>query len=232
MAIPDLIYDVGMNHGEDTAHYLSKHFRVIGVEANPVLAKECRSRFVDALNAKRLFIEPVAVAETTGVRKFWVNETNDAFSALDQNAGTRCGAFHVIDVPCVTFSDLLSQYGVPFYLKIDIERADINCLLSLNSSDLPKYVSIEAHELEFLIILYRLGYRGFKAIDQLGHNSRLPNLSNEKLISRGLKRLPQRCRRVSPWRQQRLASPSARRPPRPRPTPRRPPAATSPRCRS
>jgi FkbM family methyltransferase len=189
MAIPDLVYDVGMNHGEDTAYYLSKNYRVVGVEANPVLAEECRGKFADALNARRLFIERVAVAETTGVKKFWVNETNDAFSALDQEAGTRYGAFHVIDVPCVTFADLLSQYGVPFYLKIDIERADINCLLSLDSSDLPKYVSIEAHELEYLIVLYRLGYRDFKAIDQLRHNSRLPNLSNEQLVSRALKRL-------------------------------------------
>jgi FkbM family methyltransferase len=191
MAIPDLIFDIGMSHGEDTAHYLAKGFRVVAVEANPVLAEECRREFSEVLNAGRLFIEQVAVAETPGIKQFWVNATNDRFSALDQEAGQRGGAFHVIDVASVTFADLLSKYGVPFYLKIDIEGADINCLLSLDSSDLPKYVSIEAHKLEYLLILWRLGYRDFKVIDQTQHNSRAPNLnlSNERVVSRALKRL-------------------------------------------
>ena len=39
--IEDLIYDIGMNHGEDTAYYLSKGFRVIAIEANPGLTDEC-----------------------------------------------------------------------------------------------------------------------------------------------------------------------------------------------
>jgi FkbM family methyltransferase len=189
MAITDLIFDIGMNHGEDTASYLAKNFRVVGVEANPVLAAECRSKFAEALSAGRLCIESVGIAEKSGIEKFCVNETNDNFSAFSMDAGTRSGKFHVIDVPCISFADLLSKYGVPFYLKIDIERNDFHCLLSLDPSDLPKYVSIEAHELEYLFILWRLGYRNFKVVDQMRHNSRLPNFSNENLTLRALKRV-------------------------------------------
>ena len=37
----DLIFDVGLHHGDDAAYYLSKGFRVVGIEANPQLAERC-----------------------------------------------------------------------------------------------------------------------------------------------------------------------------------------------
>ncbi len=43
--ISNLIYDVGMNNGDDTAYYLEQGFRVVGIEANPDLAGHCRKRF-------------------------------------------------------------------------------------------------------------------------------------------------------------------------------------------
>jgi hypothetical protein len=36
--VSDLVFDVGMNDGADTVHYLSRGFRVIAVEADPVLS--------------------------------------------------------------------------------------------------------------------------------------------------------------------------------------------------
>ena len=38
----DLIYDVGFHHGEDTAYYLKKGFRVVAFEAHPRLAEKGR----------------------------------------------------------------------------------------------------------------------------------------------------------------------------------------------
>jgi hypothetical protein len=70
------------------------------------------------------------------------------------------------------------------YLKIDIEHADRYCLDPLKRHRLPKYVSIEAHELEDLLILWVLGYRHFKVIDQMRHNSTFPLLSNKNAFSR------------------------------------------------
>jgi hypothetical protein len=83
-----------------------------------------------------------------------------------------------------TFKEILVKHGVPYYLKIDIERADRYCLDTLKRPRLPKYVSIEAHELDYLLILWGLGYRRFKVIDQLRHNSTFPLLSNENAFSR------------------------------------------------
>ena len=38
---PKLVYDVGVHRGDDTAYYLHKGFRVVGVEANPAMAATC-----------------------------------------------------------------------------------------------------------------------------------------------------------------------------------------------
>jgi len=154
-----------------------------------VLADECAHKFADAIRASRCFIESGGIAETQEIQQFWVNETSDVFSAFDKDIGARFGKCHAVDVPGIRFADLLSKYGVPFYLKIDIEHADIHCLRALYPSDLPNYVSIEAHDLEYLLILWNLGYRKFKVIDQMRHNSRLPNLSNENPLLRVLKEL-------------------------------------------
>jgi len=43
--IGNLIYDIGMNNGDDTAYYLQRGFRVIAVEANPALVSQAIQRF-------------------------------------------------------------------------------------------------------------------------------------------------------------------------------------------
>jgi hypothetical protein len=45
MPINDLIYDVGMNNGDDTACFLSLGFRTVAIEANPELVKYAKARF-------------------------------------------------------------------------------------------------------------------------------------------------------------------------------------------
>jgi len=45
MPIERLIYDVGMNNGDDSAYYLSLGFRVVAIEANPELVEQAKLRF-------------------------------------------------------------------------------------------------------------------------------------------------------------------------------------------
>ena len=42
---PRLVYDVGVHRGDDTAYYLHKGYRVVGVEADPAMADHLRDRF-------------------------------------------------------------------------------------------------------------------------------------------------------------------------------------------
>jgi len=162
----DLIYDVGANNGNDTEHYLRRGFRVLAIEANPFLANAVRRRFETEVKDGRLTVLNVGIFERPGAFEFYVNETNDEHSSLDRDAGTRGRAFHKIEVECQTFGSILAKYGTPYYLKIDIERADIHCLREMNPDDLSTYVSVEAQDLEYLGYLQRLGYQQFKVIDQ------------------------------------------------------------------
>jgi FkbM family methyltransferase len=181
----DLVYDVGMHNGDDTALYLSQGFRVVAIEANPVLAETGRTRFASALAAGQLEILNIGVAACEGAFDFWVNEENDEYSSFVEEVGCRNGSrCHAITVPCLSFRQILDRHGVPYYLKIDIERGDVHCLTGLDRADLPRYVSVEAHSLEYLCILSRLGYDGFKCIDQLSHNFPGYRPDNESLRGR------------------------------------------------
>jgi FkbM family methyltransferase len=166
----DLIYDVGLHEGIDTRHYLNSGFRVVAVEANPTFVTEARIQFADEIADGRLVIVDSAVGPEAGSVSFWVNDENSEWSSIIESEGARDGTpAHVIEVKCVTFGSVLARYGVPYYLKIDIEGASVHCLEALSPPDLPSYVSIEALTLAYLGMLSRLGYNEFKVIDQRTH---------------------------------------------------------------
>ena len=93
----------------------------------------------------------------------------------------------IIEVPVVDFLDSLKRYGIPHYMKIDIEGMDTVCLKALMSFEQkPAYVSIESEKISFeklieeLHLLTRLGYEKFKAIQQFGiQNQAEPHPSKE-----------------------------------------------------
>ena len=165
-----------MHNGDDTAHYLGGGFRVVAVEANPLLAESGRNRFSDAISGGKLAICNVGISDKEGVQPFWINQEHSEFSSFLPDVAGRNGLHATpVEVPVATFGSILGKYGVPFYLKVDIEQYDVQCikaLQSLEKSDLPMYVSVEANELAYLDILRQLGYTGFKCIDQTAHNIR------------------------------------------------------------
>jgi hypothetical protein len=106
---------------------------------------------------------------------------------------------------------LLEQYGVPSYLKIDIEGHDHYCVADLRSDDLPAYVSLEMAQVEVLFALRDLGYTGFKLITQNDHSQLVVDLFSVKaLLKRRLQAYPAALR-FGQWAsrlRQRMAAPS------------------------
>jgi FkbM family methyltransferase len=183
------VFDIGMNNGDDSAHYLSKGCRVIAVEANPVLAQRARMRFGAEIASGQMVIESLGILDHPGRIPFWINEERDVFSSFDRARASRKGMkCRSVDVECVTLDTLLRKHGVPYYLKLDVEGAETHCLRCLESVRLPQYVSVEAESLECLLLLWQVGYRQFKIVDQMRHNSRFPNFTNENVFSRLAKR--------------------------------------------
>lgn len=162
-----LIYDVGMHDGSDTAYYLSLELRVVAVEANPALVREAKERFAREIRQGVLTVINAAVGPTRGRVELFVNESNTEHSSTLAAAGQRGGRYSTVEVERIPICDLLNEFGVPMYLKSDIEGDDRWCLDGLRGlADLPTYVSIEAHTEDYLHTLFELGYRRFKLIDQ------------------------------------------------------------------
>jgi FkbM family methyltransferase len=174
---PHLIYDVGAHKGEDTEFYLKKGFSVIAIEADPNLAGSIRARFHSEINSGQLTVIGAAIARTAGWVEFFANRHRSVWGTIERKWADRNKSLgapsEILQVPAVTFDSVLSDHGIPYYLKIDIEGADLLCLKALkNFSGSPKYISIESEKTRWSDLLYEfelfqsLGYDRFKIIDQ------------------------------------------------------------------
>lgn len=176
----DLVFDLGMHRGEDTHFYLAKGFRVVAFEADPDLVEQCRKKFAAELNSGQLVIVEGAIvanaAEQTSIT-FYKNPVVTVWGTIDadwKERNKRSGWDSVeITVPTVDFRSCVEKYGIPYYMKIDIEGADMVSLETLGDFDQqPDYVSIESSKLsldaigEELDVLESLGYDSFKAVQQ------------------------------------------------------------------
>lgn len=117
----DLIYDVGMYDGSDTACYLHRGYRVVAIEANPQLVDAAQLRFADALDSGRLHLLNLAIHETPGLDlPFWISEMTTC-SSFSEGVATKYASATATTVRTESFDRVLAAHGVPRYLKIDIE---------------------------------------------------------------------------------------------------------------
>ena len=187
------IFDIGMHNGTDTEFYLKKGFNVVAVEANPALLEVCHEKFGEYIKSGQLVIIGKAIAGHEGDVSFYVFPNKDDWGGLHESWNTSMIPDNEkITVPSMTFDSILEEYGIPYYLKIDIEGSDILCLKALAKYEAkPKYVSVEfltpnnlsgekVDALDLLCHLKALGYTKFLVSDQSKvSSSKCPNPSLE-----------------------------------------------------
>lgn len=176
----DLVFDVGAHLGEDSEFYLALGYRVVAVEANPLLAGQLRDRFRREIASGQYVLVPNAIDDRADQIEFYVNRQLSVWgttSAEWARRNERLGAkSDVIEVSCVPFVSLLRAHGIPHYLKVDIEGADMQCIEALRGfAGRPRYLSLESTKVSWrdlvaeFDLLESLGYREFKVIDQRAH---------------------------------------------------------------
>jgi FkbM family methyltransferase len=140
----NFIIDVGMNDGSDTAYYLHCGFGVIAIEADPRLAEAARRRFAREIEAGKLALLNLGIAPTTGAADFHL-ATNHQRSSFSTDVVSRRGMqiVETVRVPCAPLSAVIQQYGVPYYIKVDVEGNDLYCLESLSKIATPPYLSVD-----------------------------------------------------------------------------------------
>jgi FkbM family methyltransferase len=174
-----LVFDIGLHKGEDTNFYLKKGYRVVAFEASPDLIGLCKVRFKDEIADGRLHIVEGAITSEpgSGPIRFFKNERNSVFGTIRPDWNARNEAVGsggtIIEVNRVDVASCLERFGIPHFVKIDIEGADSVVLDALRAFDeRPAYLSIESNKVSLnevqkeLNVLSALGYEKFTAVQQ------------------------------------------------------------------
>lgn len=178
MISDDLIFDLGFHNGDDTDFYLAKGFRVVAVEANPKLSEAGLRRFAMDIKSGRLTLLHKAVSEVSGKVDFFIHATKTEWSSCflsmaesDGSASTR------ITVDSTNIHELFREYGVPHYMKVDIEGCDLLVSKHLCECEVkPRFVSFETSRSDYYGIfsyLYVSGYSKFQLVNQANHPKRV-----------------------------------------------------------
>jgi FkbM family methyltransferase len=166
----DLIFDIGLHKGFDSSFYLRKGFRVVGVEAREDLCEIARKNNASYVANGRLEIVPRALYDRSGSTvEFFINDNKDDWGSLYRGAAEHDGSeARRIAVSTITLEELFQRYGVPYYIKCDIEGGDSLFVDQLLASDCrPRYVSIEASSPDDVAKIRACGYNSFQIVNQL-----------------------------------------------------------------
>jgi FkbM family methyltransferase len=199
-----LIYDIGLHDGADTSHYLKEGCRVVAIDANPAAAE---NHFREYIQTGQLNIINRGVSDREGQLQFWICDDVSEWSSFHREIASRNGAkHHPIMVDCVPIIHIIKTFGVPDYMKVDIEGNDRNCIAALTAATSPRYISIEMDHAaadQDIQTLTELGYRRFKIICQNNTwhqvtktNARFYRLDPHHFIVRSLSRFRSTSKRL------------------------------------
>jgi FkbM family methyltransferase len=136
----DLIFDIGANDGTKSRIFLELGASVVAVEpdrANQAILKEKFLKF----RMRRLPVAIVgkAVGEASGSATMYVESPGSALNTLSRKwadsleqengrFGQKMGFGDSVDVETTTIDDLIARYGMPCYIKIDVEGYELKVL--------------------------------------------------------------------------------------------------------
>jgi FkbM family methyltransferase len=164
-----LVYDFGMNNGDDVDYYLAKGCRVIAVEANPALCESGAKRFPVNIADGTLKILNCAVSDREGTAEFFIHDQYSGLSTLAPDAARRSDIemnWTRIPVTLRQASSIIREFGEPLYVKVDVEFVDHIVLRDLLVHAIkPPYISAESHLIDVYCCLVSMGYEKFKLLD-------------------------------------------------------------------
>lgn len=185
----DLIFDLGFHNGDDTDFYLAKGYVVVAVEANPELVAEGQKRFASEIENGRLNLINKAIAAERGSVDFYIHQSNSDWSSCHRDIVSSDGSEPLlVKVEGISLHELYSSYGVPHYLKVDVEGSDVFVAKQMSEYPIkPEYISFETSRRDFAGLfsyLYVAGYTEFQLINQANNemlHSRTETLNGQQI---------------------------------------------------
>ncbi|MCF8236666.1 MAG: FkbM family methyltransferase [Saprospiraceae bacterium] len=163
----DLCFDLGAHLGNRTTVWRQLGAIVVAVEPQPRCVEELQRRFAEDT---QVTILPAAITRHSGSATLHINSASPTISTLRDDAWqSHMARFssrnerwdECIEIPTCTLEDLIREYGLPAFCKIDIEGSELDVLRGL-LQPLP-HLSIEffSEDLqEAFAVLDRLEYLG------------------------------------------------------------------------
>lgn len=154
-----LIFDIGANQGYKTGIFLALGARVLAVEPDRANQKVLQQRYVKyRLKKKPVVIVDKAVSESDGIGRLMIDAPGSAKNTLsqkwadtlrgdDKRFGKTLDFKNSAEVQTVTISQLIAEYGRPFFIKIDVEGHELSVLRGMREA--VPYLSFETNLPEF-----------------------------------------------------------------------------------
>lgn len=185
---PNLIFDLGLHKGYDAKNYLAKGFDVVGVEAIASLCESAKSLNAEAYASGRLKIVNRALFDRADETvTFFVNPEHEDWGSLEQGAAEKgVSSSYEIKVETTTLEKLYAEFGLPYYIKCDLEGGDRIFASQLShSAHRPSFISIEATSADDLAHVRAAGYTHFQIVNQyLNPWAKPPTPSREGLYNK------------------------------------------------
>lgn len=177
----DLIFDIGANKGAKTDVFLRLGARVVAVEPDDACSRSLEERFLEL----RIYPRPVtivtrAVSNKVGTEEMLIDGPGSALNTISpkwaeslkknraifphQHCGLEFNQTKLVGT--TTIDELIAQYGVPFFVKIDVEGHELSTLRGLHRS--VPYLSFEVNLPEFR----PEGLECIRALAELAHTGR------------------------------------------------------------
>lgn len=143
-----LVFDIGANKGHKVKVFRKMGFKVVAVDPEPKCVETLNYRFAQD---QQVTIVPKGVADKQGSLELNVYHGRSGLNTFS-NKWTQQGnamAESKISVPVTTLNDLMQEYGVPYFIKIDVEGYEWNVIQGMKQA--PDFLSFEANFPEFII---------------------------------------------------------------------------------
>ena len=162
------IFDFGMYDASDTEYYLHEGYTVVAVEANPALVQRAQSMLASYVKSGQLTLVNAGISGNNENVTLTISGDDLGSSSIYQVEIQDKAPVASFTVPGITTQEIFERFGVPFYLKVDIEGADRLSVLALTPNTKPEYVSFEiGKDLEELLHhLESIGFSRYQSVNQ------------------------------------------------------------------